>query len=57
MDSDDSPIEVSKVSNSSNGISLRLTLPKPIADKLRIMNGNFLGFYEESGMEFVKIVK
>ena len=39
---------------SKKGTSLRITLPKKIAEKLSIMEGEFLGFYEKNGTIYLK---
>ena len=36
------------------GTSLRITLPKKIAERLSIKEGEFLGFYEKDGVIYLK---
>ena len=39
---------------SKKGTSLRITLPKKIAERLSIKEGEFLGFYEKDGLIYLK---
>jgi AbrB family looped-hinge helix DNA binding protein len=39
---------------SKKGTSLRITLPKKIAERLSIKEGEFLGFYEKDGVVYLK---
>ncbi len=39
---------------SKKGTSLRITLPKKIAERLSIKDGEFLGFYEKDGVIYLK---
>jgi AbrB family looped-hinge helix DNA binding protein len=39
---------------SKKGTSLRITLPKRIAERLLIGEGDFLGFYEKDGTIYIK---
>ena len=39
---------------SRKGTSLRITLPRKIAERLSIKEGEFLGFYEKNGVVYLK---
>lgn len=47
-------IAVTKLS--TKGTSIRMTLPKEIAEKLEIGEGNHLGFYEHDGKIWLRKV-
>ena len=39
---------------SKRGVSMRMTLPKIIRERLKIKDGDILGFYEENGQVIIK---
>ena len=45
-------LDVSHVSK--KGVSMRMTLPKIIREKLELKDGDILGFYEEAGQIIIK---
>lgn len=54
MNNKEKLIDVAKTSKKST--SLRITLPKKVAEKLSIGEEEFVGFYEENGKIVIKKV-
>ena len=52
MNSTNDLVDVTRTSK--KGTSLRITLPKRIAERLSIKEGEFLGFYEKDGVIYLK---
>ena len=48
-------VDVTRTSKKST--SLRITLPKKIAERLSIREGEFLGFYEKNGVIYLKKIR
>lgn len=55
MTSEEKLIEITKTSK--RGTSLRMTLPKPVAELLSIGEKEFLGFYSEKGEIIVRKIQ
>ncbi len=53
----DKPKLIAVTKLSTRGTSIRMTLPKEIAEKLSINEGDHIGFYEENGKVFVRKIE